>query len=104
MYFHSQTNLLVTFIINWQYILELSIFSTRISHNLGSEFIGTTNFGGVAKIQPVFTLIFLAELPQNREGFAELAQNLLFFSRRILHGISDILPRNYYFFFLHNIL
>ena len=102
MYFHSQTNLLVTFIINWQYILELLIFSTRISHNFGSEFIGTTNFGGVAKIQPVFTLIFLAELPQNREGFAELAQNLLFlaaefctefliFCRGIHGGQSNVL-------------
>ena len=70
MYFHSQTNLLVTFKINWQYIIELSIFSTRISHNFGSEFVGTTNLGGVAEIRPVFTLIFLAELPQNRDGFA----------------------------------
>ena len=73
--FHSQTNLLVTFKINLQYILELFNFLTRISRNFGSEFIGTTNFGGVAEMRSVFTLIFLAELPQNIEGFAELAQN-----------------------------
>ena len=90
MFFHSQTNLLVTFKINLQYILELSIFSTRISQNFGTEFIGTANFSGVAEYSICFTLIFLAELTQNLLfSAAEFRTEFLIFCRGI-HGGQNL--------------
>ena len=74
-----------------RYILELSIFSTRILHHFVSEFIGITNLGGIAQIQSVLrSFPLLAEFGR----ICRISAEFTVFSRRILHGISDILPWN----------